>query len=197
MNKNMMILASLVICSIYGTVISFNQEQREILYALDELDQDFASVPMITENIDMFIGVFHMNMQMTEKKLLVAEKARNKALLYAIAAAVGNSCVNVIGNMIGSQIRYSGTGAISHTILGNLDDLFRSLVRNGASVVTSFYAVTSLYDAFKAYNTLKESLELDAKIMDKLQDLRVSLAYAADENTGSVGENLLNSSVQG
>ena len=40
-------------------------------------------------------------------------------------------------------------------------------------------------------------LELDAKIMDKLQDLRVSLAYAADENTGSVGENLLNSSVQG
>lgn len=193
-----MILASLVICSVYGTAVSFNQEYKDILYALDELDQDFASVPMITENINMFIGVVHMNMQMTEKKLLAATKARNKALLYAVAATVGNAGVLVVVNMIGNKIRYSNTSLVSHAMLSNMDDLFRSLVRSAASAVTSFYAVASIYDAFKAYNTLKESLELDAKIMDKLQDLRESLAYAAaDENTGSVGDNLLNSSVQG
>jgi len=181
MNKNA-ILASLLTLGMISNAFGFNEEQRGILYTLHELGQDFASVPMIFENIDMFTGVIEMNIQINEKKLQVATSKRNKALIKNIAIVVGVAL---------------GRGFANIYLLDALRSQLSCVIDYGLFGIVSLANINSglaIYDAFKAKSTLEESLALDKEILAKLQEIRDSLAQdapEADVDTASTGKDLL------
>lgn len=186
----MVVLTGLLVSSFFGTALSFNQEQREVLYTLDDLEQNFASVPMITENIDMFIGIVQTNIQITEKKLLVAQKTREKAAL-TVAAALAIS----LGVRAGLNW---GNGYLIKLLKNAFDYNFaRTFESLSFQALASIFTVSNIcvgmhmYDALKAYNELEILLALDKKILTKLEDVKKTLLY------GSVETNLLESSMQG
>jgi hypothetical protein len=192
MNKNMVILTGLLVSSFFSTALSFNQEQREVLYTLDDLEQNFASVPMITENIDMFIGIVQTNIQITEKKLIVAQKTREKAAL-TVAAALAIS----LGVRAGLNW---GNGYLIQSLITRLSYNFaRKYEALSLQALASVFMVSNMcvgmhmYDALKAYNELEILLALDKKILTKLEDVKESLLYGSAENVNSVEESLLNS----
>ena len=192
MNKNMAILISLLITGISGTALSFNQEQREILYTLDELEQNFASVPMITENIDMFIGIMQMNIQMTEKRLLVAQKAREKALLTGVAAVAVALGVRAGWNWSNRSLIKPLISKLSYNFARKSEELSFQLFAGMVSMYNICVGM-HIYDAFKAHNGLESSLALDKKVLAKLEDVKESLAYDSAESIKSVQAQLLNS----
>ena len=61
MNKlHMLVLAGLIFCGV-NNALAMGQEQMEVLHTLHALEQDFTQIPMIAQNIDMFMGVMEMN----------------------------------------------------------------------------------------------------------------------------------------
>src|SRR5579863_7560107 len=88
MNKlHVLALTGLVFCGVSNASM-MGQEQREVLYASHTLGQNFADVPMIAQNIDMFTGVLEMNIQINEAKLKAADQ-KIKDALWKNAALLG------------------------------------------------------------------------------------------------------------
>src|SRR5437762_14088574 len=89
MNKlHVLVLTGLMFCGINNASM-IGQDQREVLYTLHTLGQNFADVPMIIQNVDMFVGVVEMNIQVNEVRLKVANQKMKKTMLSNVDICEG------------------------------------------------------------------------------------------------------------
>lgn len=171
MNR-MMILAAFLASALCAPIMALNEEQREILYTLSDLGQSFDSVPMIAENVEMFIGMLQMNMQITKAKMKNATSKKNKALFSAAGIVVTTGLLRglvtaIITDLLPREWKHGFNCALVVCSAGNV-------VQSAANLVSA-YSVFATYDAFKAKNELEASLARDKKILRKLEELRSSL----------------------
>jgi hypothetical protein len=187
MNKlHVLALTGLVFCGINNA--SMGQEQREVLYALHTLGQNFADVPMIVQNIDMFAGVLEMNIQINEAKLKVANQK--------IKTTIMNSAAIIGGTLIGKLAFFH---VIDKYMTKSWDDAFifnlRNMLINSASICAwmgQWFTVLNIHDVWKNRSALMESLALDKEILSKLEEIKVSMDFI-EENSDSTDNFLLNS----
>jgi hypothetical protein len=190
MNKmNMLIVAGLMFCGI-NSAFSMGHEQREILYTLHDLGQDFADVPMVVQNIDMFHSIIAMNIQMTEAKLAAANKSFKKTLKHNAALFAG--C------QVGTTIFLWAIDSIKRSMPWRLKELnsfvmsystLLSSVRGIGFVAGQLFVGLNVYDAWKKRSALQDALALDQEILAQLQELKDSL----DQNTEPAEKFLLES----
>ena len=179
MNKNILltVLFTFGFCNFsYG----LNREQRELLYTLHYLNQDFSSISMIAENIDTFIDVFQSRVKINEKKLEETAKARNVALFNSMKKIGAIWLLSVLMNILhvkalneGRTMRWEApTKVFYECILNKLSILNMSpeidLLKKAAYV----YSGVQLYESFKEERNLNKALMLDKEVLSKLQEVK-------------------------
>lgn len=193
MNKmNMLIVAGLMFCGV-NSAFSMGHEQREILYTLHDLGQDFADVPMVVQNVDMFHSIIAMNIQMTEAKLAAAntnfkKTLKQNAALFG-ACQVGKIILPLAMDNIKSSLDYSLRN--NEAFRMSYNTLLYS-VQGIAFVAGQLFVGLNVYDAWKKRSALIESLTLDQEILSQLQELKESL----DQSSEPAGNFLLETAVQ-
>ncbi len=185
MNKlHMLALVGLMLCASNKASI-MGQEQREVLYTLHTLGQDFINVPMITQNIDMFMGVLEMNLQVNTAKLQDADQKIKKTILTNAALLTGvmvtRAGISQLASSINCNLAYH---AFAKNVLlnGNLS----------LGIVTSVFNALNIHDAWKSRSELIEAIALDKEILSKLEEIKYSMS-SIEENTDSTENGLLNS----
>lgn len=183
MNKiNMLAVAGLMFFSAHNA-FTMGKQEREILYALKKLGQDPAEVPMVTQNIDMFMGAFAMNIQINEADLVTANQ-KLKTALWKNAALFG-------GCIVSRQ-------ALNHVLtyfLGHTREYFSAyfILTQGVSGLGSAIGITwpvlNIHDAWKTRSVLVEALALDKEILAQLQEIKDSM----DQDSETAGNFLLKS----
>lgn len=184
MNKlHVLALTGLIVCGVNNA--SMGQEQREVLYALHTLGQNFADVPMVVQNIDMFAGVLEMNIQINEAKLQVADQKIKDTILTNAAIFVGA----VVGRtaITDAMNRYMKFN-FKNLSLGNL----LSQSANALAWAGQMLIILNIHDAWKNRSALMEALALDKELLGKLEEIKGSVDFI-EENTGSAENFLLNS----
>jgi hypothetical protein len=185
MNKlHVLALTGLVFCGVNNASM-MGQEQREVLYALHTLGQNFADVPMIAQNIDMFTGVLEMNIQINEAKLKVANQKIKETILTNAAIIVG------------AMVTRAGISKFVSSI--NCDLAYRTFVKDmllsadcSLAIATSVLNALNIHDVWKNRSALTEALVLDKEILSKLEEIKVSMDFI-EENSDSTDNFLLNS----
>jgi hypothetical protein len=181
MNKiNTLVLAGLMLCSA-NSALSMGKQEREILYTLHELGQNIADVPMITQNIDTFIGILEMNIQITEARLAAADQKFKKALwknaaLFGgcqVGKAIFTSAMDKIKASVSWRLRETNSFAVPYTMLWNS-------VHGIAFMAGQMFVGLSLYDAWKNRSSLDESLALDRQILWQLIEIKDSMDQGAE-----------------
>ena len=191
MNKlHVLALTGLIVCGVNNA--SMGQEQREVLYALHTLGQNFADVPMVVQNIDMFAGVLEMNIQINEAKLKAANQTL-KTTLWKSAAMIGGAWVSTVTlTAIGNFISDSLPGEIKYSLSTKfLGGLIRDGIATG-SVLNRTFIGLNIYNVWKNRSALMEALALDQEILSKLEEIKVSVDFI-EENSDSAENFLLNS----
>lgn len=191
MNKmNMLVLAGLMFFSA-NSCFAMGKQEREILYTLHELGQNIADVPMITQNIDMFIGVLEMNIQITEAKFAAANQKFKTVLCNSAALFAG--CV-VGKQLFAKSIDYINYNVISYKVSGLASfKLIRDVLATGVFTATAIAGNTlialNIHDAWKNRSALDESLTLDRQLLWQLIEIKDSM----DQDTESAENFLLKS----
>ena len=181
MNKmNMLVLAGLMLCGA-NSAFSMGHEQREILYTLHDLGQDFADVPMVVQNVDMFHSIIAMNIQMTEAKLAAAntnfkKTLKQNAALFG-ACQVGKTIFGLAMDNIKSSTPWHLVKTNSFTLSYNA--LWHN-VHGIAFIVGNLFVALNVHDAWKKRSALTESLALDQEILAQLQELKDSLDQSSE-----------------
>lgn len=197
MNKlHVLALTGLVFCGANNA--SMGQEQREVLYALHTLGQNFADVPMIVQNIDMFAGVLEMNIQINEAKLKVANQKIKDTLWKSGALLGGIWLVQHVSSLVLHKIIrddyfvFPFSKLDLHQIRLVIED--NSALSNflGLAFVGKVFAALNIYDVWKNRSALMEALALDKEILSKLEEIKISMDFI-EENTDSTENFLLNS----
>lgn len=163
--RSMLLLLSLI--SYNAQSLALGEEQREILYTLYEMGQDFASVPMIAQNIDMFIGVIEMEVQILTRKLNSIEQEFRSSLLYGL----GWAGLHGIGTIL--------TELGLHQLSPYIHNLGRSGIRMSlatGSTMTSVYFASHIYGASKERGRLVKLLELNKAVLEKLEEVKYMVA---------------------
>jgi len=188
MNKKSMILAAGLMFSVATTTFSIGEQEREVLYSLHALGQDFTNIEMIGQNADMFMQIFSMNIQMLEAKLTIADKKAKKTLAKTIGI-VGLSTLS-------RALAYLGKTTLDKSI--GMTSSVTILVVNGllTTLGTVFYAV-SLHDILKERNALRDALALDQEILSKLVEMKETMVFSSPEHGAQAGNALLESAVNG
>jgi len=178
MNKlHMLALAGLMFMGVSNASM-MGQEQMEILYTLHALDQDFAQIPMVTQNVDMFIGIAEMNKQLKELKLKNATKElkttflKNGALFAA--AWISVTTMDTVERFAFNNLPRNIRGAVPSRIFSGFfgDSLAAGLF------ISKVIAGLNIHDAWKKRSELIQSLELDKEILNKLQEVKYSIDIA-------------------
>jgi hypothetical protein len=181
MSKNIL-LAILLVCGFCNFSYGLSAEQKELLYTLHYLGQDFNSIPMITENIDTFIDIFQAKVKVNEEKLARATKSRNDSVFEGIKKIGAVWVLSVLVNMIrmGAARETHRAHAwdaskgrfIYEVILNKLTILNISpeidLLKKAAYV----YSGVQLYESFKEERDLNKVLMLDREVLNKLQEVK-------------------------
>lgn len=196
MNKmNMLALTGLMFFGANST-FAMGKQEREILYTLHELGQNIADVPMITENIDMFMGITAMNIQLTEVRLAAANKSfkktlwKNAAVLGGILLAQNFSLVGLNNLRDGYLASYNDNMFdLFHPIRLALIDGFIINDLLGLVTVGKVFAALNIHDAWKNRSALIEALALDKEILGQLQEIKDSM----DQDSETAGNFLLKS----
>jgi hypothetical protein len=196
MNKlHMLALVGLMLCASNKASI-MGQEQREVLYTLHTLGQDFINVPMITQNIDMFMGVLEMNLQVNTAKLQDADQKIKKTILTNAALFAGAMFAGAVfaEAMI---ITRAGISKFASSINCNLayHAFVKDVLLNGGfslGIATSVFNALNIHDAWKSRSELTEAIALDKEILGKLEEIKYSMSFI-EENTDSAENCLLNS----
>lgn len=183
---NMLIVAGLMFCGV-NSAFSMGKQEREVLYTLNELGQDIAQVPMVVQNIDMFIGVLEMNIQITEAKLVAANKSFKKTLWQNAALFGACQLGSVVLPKVAAEMRYSLSYSLQTTSAFELSyAMFLNSIRGIAFVAGQLLVGLNVYDAYKTKNTLQQSLALDREILGQLYEIKGSV----DQNN-EPAENIL------
>jgi hypothetical protein len=190
MNKlSMLALTGLILCGV-NNVFSMGQEQREILYTLHALEQNFVDVPMIFQNLDMFMGVLEMNIQITEIKLKDANQKIKSALLKS-GALLGGAVVGQFIFGVGLEAMKAfavDSGYNSLSLRSIIAILIQGCIACRSAV--HIYVGLDIYNVLKNRAALMEMLALDKEILSKLQEIKDSMAFI-DDNADSAGNILL------
>lgn len=191
MNKlHMLVLTGLMVSGINNASM-MGQEQREVLYTLHTLGQDFANVPMITQNIDMFMGVLEMNIQLNEIKLKHANQNIKDALLNSAAllgmATVSYMSFEAVHNVLVDCLSYRTTSSFPVRDIKK----FASYTAAGGLLASRVVVALNIHDAWKNRSALVEAIALDQEILSQLEEIKDSIGFI--ENADSDGNVLLNS----
>lgn len=165
------------------------QEQREVLYTLNILGQDFINIPMITQNIDMFMGVLEMNIQVNEAKLQDADQKIKKSL-YKNAVIVGCTALThafMMDFWLNKNWIILSDSASNRVLKKLILDVSATVFVSGRLL-----AGLGLYDAWNKRSELIEAIALDKEILGKLEEIKDSMSFL-EENADSEGNLLLNS----
>jgi hypothetical protein len=180
----MLALTGLMFCGINNASM-IGQEQREVLYALHTLGQNFVDVPMIFQNVDMFMGVLEMNIQVNAARLKVANQKIKETMLtnagLFVGAAVTRAGIVKFASTFGYPSAYG--------------DIIRNILLNGSyslGVTVSILNALNIHDAWKNRSALIEAIALDKEILGKLEEVKASMDFI-EENADSAGSILLNS----
>jgi hypothetical protein len=176
MNKlHMLALVGLIFSGVNNASM-MGQEQREVLYTLHTLGQDFISVPMITQNIDMFMGVLEMNIQVNEAQLKNADKNMKNALL--------KSAVLFAGGVVGKVALFEASRFDCMYKCGFIKDV---ILYSGVAVdsVASVLVSLNIYDAWKNRSELIEAIALDKEILAKLEEIKDSMSFLEENEENS------------
>ena len=179
-NKNILLAAGLLFSTV-ATILPVGEQEREIIYTIHELGQDFAQIPMVVQNIDAFIGIFQMNIEMTEAKLAIAAQKAKKSLINNVAAiaAVGIARAGLYIGMCWARDAVSW-----ETKKAIFDRGIHALIETPCSFLmgaTYFYYALNIHDAYKAKNALAETLALDKEILEKLIEIKELLVESPVE----------------
>ena len=175
MNKlHVLALAGLMFCGV-NNALAMGQEQRELLYTLHTLKQDFTQIPMIAQNIDMFMGVMEMNIQLTELKLKNATKEL-KTALWKNAALVGGVWIssltlNSVKRFIFANLSWDIRSTLPVRVL---DEFIVDGITCGWFCSKAFAAL-NLHGVWKKRSELMQVLALDREILSKLQEIKDSI----------------------
>ncbi|HSC24636.1 MAG TPA: hypothetical protein VLB80_00260 [Candidatus Babeliales bacterium] len=186
MNKlNALALAGLILSTV-NSAFSMGNEQKEILYALHNFKQPFASVPMIAENIDMFIGIMGMSTQMTEQKLASANQKFKTALWKNGALFVG-----AVANEVMVDYTYNYLG-----LTKNIASLLFLRGVYGLASIGEILVSLNIHNAWKTRESLREALALDKEILEELQELKMSLMQNSEPTNLNLLENMPQGNVE-
>jgi hypothetical protein len=187
MNKlHVLALTGLMVSGINNASM-MGQEQREVLYTLNTLGQDFANVPMISQNIDMFKGVLEMNIQVNTAKLQDANQKIKNALLKNAALLGGVLLVYNVsreGFMLSlGSVQCFDINTATPNRLNMLYVFAGSLVNIGIRNIldaAKMFAAFNIYDAWKSRSALVEAIALDKEILSKLEEIDASMDFLAE-----------------
>lgn len=166
---NKLLLAGLMVFSV-NSVFAMGTQEREMLYTLNTLEQDFAQVSMITQNIDMFMSVLEMNINLNEARLI--NENLNLATIFQ------QSVVLFIGGLVG---KVAFTGLVDKCVKPT-ENLFslRNILIQGSYALGGAIGITwptlSIHDAWKTRSALIEALARDKEILAKLQAIQAGMA---------------------
>src|SRR5947207_2619279 len=149
MMKNTMFLMAGLMVSVATTALSVGEQERGILYSLRELGQDFTTVPMIRQNVDMFIGIFELNYKLLEAKLQVADK-KVKSSLVKNTALTGAA---IVFRALLLQFGYMLHGSFDKTkpYMVMAEGLSRQMIYSVTSsiLMSHVWTAVNMYDVFK------------------------------------------------
>ena len=165
--RSMLLLLSLI--SYNAQSLALGEEQREILYTLYEMGQDFASVPMIAQNIDMFIGVIEMEIQLLQRKLLIEDQKVKNAFIQGFGVA------GIAGLIQFAQAKYFPNCNFNVAYLRDLTALTRCITNTLATIASSYSGI-SIFDTIKNRNSSRASLELNKAVLEKLEEVKYMVA---------------------
>ncbi len=173
MNKLHMLALTGLMFSGINNASMMGQEQREVLYTLHTLGQDFANVPMITQNSDMFKGVLEMNIQVNSAKLQDANENIKKTILTGLAIIAG------------AMVTRAGIAKFVSSI--NCDLAYRSFVKDmllsvdcSLAIGSSVFNALNLHDVWKHKSALVEAIALDKEILSKLEEIDTSMDFITE-----------------
>lgn len=183
MNKKNMILAVGLMFSVATTALPIYEQEREVLYAMHTIGQDFADAGFVKQNVDMFISIFQMNSQLLEKKLAVANQKAKKALLTNGALIAGATLAKIVTNTslayVLDQIYMSSSCTTYRAFADNISILIDKTTF-GLLGVGKIYAAVSLFDVFKERSALKEALAIDQEILEQLEAIKDLAMFSID-----------------
>lgn len=161
------------------------QDQREVLYTLHALGQDFADVPMVTQNRDMFVGVLEMNIQVNEAQLKVADQ-KMKDALWKNTALLGGILLaqHISGLVLHNNIRdgYLATSDLLNQVRLIIGDNFMLNNFLGLALVGKVFAALNIHDAWHNRSELMQAIALDKEILTKLEEIKDSMSFL-EENS--------------
>ncbi len=180
MNKlHVLALTGLMVCGINNASM-MGQEQREVLYTLNTLGQDFSNVPMIAQNIDMFKGVLEMNIQVNEAKLKDANKNMKTALWKNASLLAGTIVGQFIFN-VGLETAKSAAAQVGYNSL-SMKTITGLLIQGSITCRSLMHicAALNIYDAGKNRSALVEAIALDKEILSKLEEIDASMDFLTE-----------------
>ncbi len=168
MHKNILLTAGLLL-SVVTIAFPVGKNAKDIVYTMNELNQDFNQSPFIKENIDRLIYLFSMNIKLADKQL--------QSMSWNITTIA--KTINAIGAMVmADYCLLSSAGFIAEMIPYQLHGELKRLgllFINCSTHVAAAYIALKAYDAFKSRNVLEKSLAVDRTILAKLIELREAM----------------------
>jgi hypothetical protein len=162
------VLATGLLFSVTATTLPIYEQEREVLYAMHTVGQDFAGVSFVKDNVDMFISVFKIHADLLEAKLAVANQKAKKALWTVGGVLVGTfsgSALLACGcHDFRDQLSYSRKYGLSLSVAASC---ISGLGTVCATAIRLHFGL-DCYNAFKERNALKEALALDQEILEEL-----------------------------
>lgn len=173
MNTKIITLIILLACSITSNIFCLTRNQKEMLYALHQKEQDFALFPAIIENIDDLIEDMRMSIQVNEKKLELYNQKKYKALINGLALIVSSGflqhsaikSIDWLFYMTDYPYRYLSDSAAQYIHHAHLH------IISILSYAIGAYVGLNIYDTFKTKKALQDLLETDKCILDQLEKL--------------------------
>lgn len=188
MNKKNMIFAASLMLSIATTALPLGEQERGALYDLRAAGHDLRTIGLNSQNVEMFIQLFGMNIEKLEKELEATNNQMNSSLIQA-GALLGGSSLLIVGAH--ELIKYSK----SFGVIKSVQEYSLNFVYQLRHVV-SVWSVLNVYDAYKAKNALNDALVLDKEIIAQLLDLKDSLSMS-DQPAATVVDSTTNDSFIG
>lgn len=174
----MLALAGLMFCGVNNASM-MGQEQRELLYMLHTFGQDFSQVPMITQNLDMFMGVMEMDTQLKEVELKTADKELKTALWRSAALFAGA--------IVSKEVVETVNPYIPRSIVS----VFNGSATGLRTIVGLYLPTLNFYDAWKKRSEAMQALALNKEILSKLEEIKYSMDSSILGGNPAPAENFL------
>lgn len=178
MNIKKIILIFSFASAISTTIFPIGEKQRDFLNTIQLLEQDFAEVPAIRDNIDHFVELTKAHQLILQKKLKIAKKTIKPILLKttiteALATALISFGSAATGNLFVIYRENSKYGYLTFS-----DRFFAGIPLASTNLIfalTTYFSARTLYNEWKKYITIKKELESNTQTLAKLLELQITL----------------------